>query len=65
VKTGSQVPVEIIAEVDRKVDDGKPYTGSFQFSNYSEGAAPDEGLCIQTGNWFIAQSETNCGAASR
>src|SRR5262245_20606659 len=35
VKTGSQVPVEIIAEVDRKIDDGKPYTGSFQFSVFS------------------------------
>jgi prepilin-type N-terminal cleavage/methylation domain-containing protein len=64
VKTGSQVPVEIIAEVDRKIDDGKPYTGSFQFSIYSNGTAPDETLCIQTGNWFIAQSETNCGGAS-
>ena len=24
VKTGGQIPVEIIAEVDRKIDDGKP-----------------------------------------
>jgi prepilin-type N-terminal cleavage/methylation domain-containing protein len=64
VKTGSQVPVEIIAEVDRKIDDGKPYSGSFQFSIYSEGTAPDETLCVQTGNWYIAQSETNCGGAS-
>ncbi|HEY7760271.1 MAG TPA: prepilin-type N-terminal cleavage/methylation domain-containing protein [Burkholderiales bacterium] len=64
VKTGSQVPVEIIAEVDRKIDDGKPYAGSFQFSIYSDSTAPDETLCIQTGNWFIAQSETNCGGAS-
>jgi prepilin-type N-terminal cleavage/methylation domain-containing protein len=64
VKTGSQVPVEIIAEVDRKIDDGKPYAGSFQFSVYSDGTAPDETLCIQTGNWYIAQSETNCGGAS-
>jgi prepilin-type N-terminal cleavage/methylation domain-containing protein len=64
VKTGSQVPVEIIAEVDRKIDDGKPYSGSFQFSIYSESTAPDETLCVQTGNWFIAQSETNCGGAS-
>jgi prepilin-type N-terminal cleavage/methylation domain-containing protein len=64
VKTGSQVPVEIIAEVDRKIDDGKPYSGSFQFSIYSEGTAPDETLCVQTGNWYIANSETNCGGAS-
>jgi prepilin-type N-terminal cleavage/methylation domain-containing protein len=64
VKTGSQVPVEIMAEVDRKIDDGKPYSGSFQFSIYSEGTAPDEGLCIASGNWNVAAGETNCGGAS-
>src|SRR5690349_4928060 len=32
LKTGTQVPVEIIAEVDRKIDDGLPYNGAFQFS---------------------------------
>jgi prepilin-type N-terminal cleavage/methylation domain-containing protein len=31
VKTGGQIPVEIIAEVDRKIDDGKPASGAFQF----------------------------------
>jgi prepilin-type N-terminal cleavage/methylation domain-containing protein len=66
LKTGTQVPVEIIAEVDRKIDDGRPYTGSFQFSPYTPpgGTAPDPGNCIQTGTWKIAGSETNCGAAS-
>ena len=32
LKTGSQVPVDIMAEVDRKIDDGAPNTGGFQFS---------------------------------
>ncbi len=34
LKTGSQVPVEIMAEVDRKIDDGLPYAGGFQYSVY-------------------------------
>src|SRR5262245_37896287 len=42
LKTGAQVPVEIVAEVDRKVDDGLPYNGAFQFSVYAPtgGTAP-------------------------
>jgi len=32
IKTGSQIPVEIIAEVDRKIDDGDALKGGFQFS---------------------------------
>ncbi|MFN0318314.1 MAG: prepilin-type N-terminal cleavage/methylation domain-containing protein, partial [Burkholderiales bacterium] len=46
LKTGSQVPIEIIAEVDRKIDDGLPGQGSFQFSLYQGNAAsaPDPDL---------------------
>ena len=32
LKSGCQIPVEVIAEVDRKIDDGAPNGGSFQFS---------------------------------
>jgi len=32
LKTGNQVPVEILAEVDRKVDDGDPFRGAFMFA---------------------------------
>jgi prepilin-type N-terminal cleavage/methylation domain-containing protein len=35
LKTGPNVPVEIVSEIDRKTDDGLPYSGSFQFSNTS------------------------------
>ena len=52
LKTGAQIPVAIIAEMDRKVDDGAPYTGVFQFSaffqySYYQGnaaRAPAEGV---------------------
>ena len=76
LKTGGQIPVEIIAEVDRKVDDGAPYTGSFQFSPYQgNAAAPPAGgggtaspQCTNTaaaaGIWNATNGTVNCGAAS-
>jgi prepilin-type N-terminal cleavage/methylation domain-containing protein len=66
LKTGSQIPVEIIAEVDRKIDDGRPNSGAFQYSAYAPpGAnAPVVEQCTASGNWNITASSTNCGAAS-
>lgn len=76
IKTGSQVPVEIIVEVDRKVDDGLPNTGGFQFSRYQgNGAAVPTGgtgtttpLCTSAdtaaGVWNTTNGSTNCGGAS-
>lgn len=67
LKTGSQVPVEIMAEVDRKIDDGRPYSGSFQFSAYAapaSGAAPDPATCVSGGAWNVAGGDANCGATS-
>jgi hypothetical protein len=66
LKTGAQIPVEIVAELDRKVDDGAPYTGSFQFSEYQGGAAakPDKAKCIDTAAWKVTSAEANCGGAS-
>lgn len=74
LKTGGQIPVGIIAEVDRKIDDGMPYTGAFQFSGYAgNGTAPTEGsttspacTSAQTaqGIWNAANGSTNCGGAN-
>jgi hypothetical protein len=72
LKTGTQVPVEIVAEVDRKIDDGLPYNGGFQFSAYpAGGTAPSpsgpQGCVVATGTpqvWDIKTGSTNCGAAS-
>jgi prepilin-type N-terminal cleavage/methylation domain-containing protein len=75
LKTGSQVPVEIISEVDRKIDDGHAQRGSFRFSTYN-GPPPatalpgaggtGSGACVNaTGNsWFISEGQANCGGAS-
>jgi prepilin-type N-terminal cleavage/methylation domain-containing protein len=75
IKTGSQVPVEIIVEVDRKIDDGAPNTGGFQFSEYAPSGvtAPTSGstttpACTSatavTGAWNTTNGSTNCGGAS-
>ena len=68
LKTGSQVPVEIIAEVDRKIDDGLPYAGGFQYSTYvPSGTALTPSACVNAGppaTWAINLGDTNCGGAS-
>ena len=66
LKTGGQVPVEIIAEVDRKIDDGKPNSGGFQFSTYdwNDTNNPVIGDCTSGNQWNIASGTTNCGGAS-
>jgi len=74
LKTGAQVPVEIISEVDRKIDDGNGLRGGFRYSQYAGNApaappAPSAAYttpdCVSTaGVWYIPQGEVNCGGAS-
>lgn len=74
LKTGSQIPVVILAEVDRKTDDGNGTPGAFRYSTYIGNAtsAPLDptpayapGQCMMpTGGWYIPQGEANCGGAS-
>jgi Tfp pilus assembly protein PilE len=72
LKTGPQVPVEVLAELDRKTDDGKPYDGALQFSTFTANGAPgpQEGgvtACTTAADtaapWNIAAGNANCGAA--
>jgi len=73
LKTGGQIPVNVINELDRKVDDGKPYKGAFQFSTYQGNSAesPTEGgagTCTNAidleSDWNVQGGNTNCGAAT-
>ncbi|UCH48115.1 MAG: prepilin-type N-terminal cleavage/methylation domain-containing protein [Betaproteobacteria bacterium] len=75
VKTGAQIPVELIAEMDRKIDDGMPNAGAFQFSRYqgNAAAAPTDNsttapACTSAstlvGIWNTTNGSSNCGAAS-
>ena len=69
VKMGNQIPVEIMTEVDRKVDDANAGRGTLRFSVYQgpgTAAAPTPGNCFTaaTGVWLTTSSEVNCGGAS-
>ncbi len=72
IKTGPSIPVGVIAELDRKIDDGNPYAGSFQFSIYSDPvggapAAPGANSCTTATtatSWNVSLGNTNCGGAS-
>jgi prepilin-type N-terminal cleavage/methylation domain-containing protein len=66
LKTGNQVPVDVIAEVDRKIDDGRALTGVMRFSIYADGGtAPVPANCydVATGVWSAGNGQSNCGAA--
>ncbi|MGH6693449.1 MAG: hypothetical protein ACREF4_22495, partial [Gammaproteobacteria bacterium] len=66
IKTGNQIPSDILAEIDRKVDDGNPVGGVFQFSTYNGGGtatAPTGATCLSGATWQ-APSIANCGGAS-
>jgi hypothetical protein len=73
LKTGAQLPVEIVSEVDRKIDDGFPYTGAFQFSTYAASGATapvasGAQSCIDTtatpNAWAVRTASSNCGGAT-
>lgn len=66
LKTGPNIPVDILAEIDRKIDDGNAQTGTMRFSAYAAGGvAPVAGNCFAaaTGLWSSGNGQTNCGAA--
>jgi len=73
LKTGNNIPVGVLAEVDQKIDDGRPGSGRFQFSAYA-GAGPTpllggtSGACTDANtanaSWQPSGGSNNCGAAS-
>lgn len=73
IKTGNHVPANVLSEVDRKIDDGRPGAGRFQFSRYAGfGAVPavggTAGACTDadTGaaNWDDRADADNCGGTT-
>jgi hypothetical protein len=72
LKTGNQIPVELLAQMDQKVDDGDALTGNFRFSDYARsGSIPTApggaGACVNaSGHWdtTAAALSMNCGGAS-
>lgn len=70
LKTGNQIPSDILAEVDRKVDDGIGDGGSFRYSAYggATGAAALTGsppACYAAGgSWVSTAPIAECGGTS-
>ena len=62
--TGNQIPADLLAEIDRKVDDGAPTTGSFRFTTtFATGVAPSATCAAAT--WLVTGSiDGNCAGAT-
>ena len=65
IKTGTNIPATVLAEIDRKIDDGLPTSGNFRFSDW-QGSTPS--TCVNTGvtpyAWAITSNATQCGGVS-
>jgi len=64
LKTGNNIPSDIMAEVDRKVDDGLGTGGQLRFSTFG-GAVNTGQECYNTTSdaWQSANPNANCGGA--
>lgn len=63
LKSGNNMPSDLLAEIDRKADDGNALSGSFRGSTYTSGAATDS-TCWDTGGvWSATAIALNCGGA--
>ncbi|MGA0115639.1 MAG: hypothetical protein ACO3IW_08835, partial [Burkholderiales bacterium] len=65
LKTGANIPSDILAEVDRKIDDGLATGGQMRYSSFGSAAA-GSGTCYTagTGAWVSASPIANCGAST-
>ena len=61
--TGRGIPVEVIAELDRKVDDGEPGTGAMQLGIAGTGwVAADVAACLNGTLYGLLAPSSNCAA---
>jgi prepilin-type N-terminal cleavage/methylation domain-containing protein len=64
--TGRGIPVEVLAELDRKVDDGAPDSGAMQLGTPGTGwVAADETACINGSVYQLQSPSDNCAAVFR
>jgi prepilin-type N-terminal cleavage/methylation domain-containing protein len=65
LKTGANVPSDILAEVDRKIDDGLATGGQMRYSSFGSAAA-GSGTCYiaASGAWQSATPTANCGGVT-
>ncbi|MGB5397880.1 MAG: prepilin-type N-terminal cleavage/methylation domain-containing protein [Gammaproteobacteria bacterium] len=64
--TGRGIPVEVLAELDRKVDDGQAGTGAMQLGIAGTGwIAADETACENGAGYELQAPSSNCAAVFR
>ena len=57
--TGSQIPVGILAELDRKLDDGLPNSGNFRVHRSFQSS------CTRNAEWNVSAGHANCAGVLR
>jgi len=57
--TGNRLPVDILAELDRRLDDGLPMSGRFRVHEAYRSA------CVRGEAWDVASGHANCAAVLR
>jgi prepilin-type N-terminal cleavage/methylation domain-containing protein len=64
LKTGAQIPSDLLGEIDRKVDDGNALQGSFR-AQTGAGVATTQTECYTpAGVWVSTPAGSNCGGAT-
>jgi prepilin-type N-terminal cleavage/methylation domain-containing protein len=65
--TGRGIPVEVLAELDRKVDDGTANSGAMQLGlgSTSGWTTTESGNCINGSNYELQAPSSNCAAVFR
>lgn len=64
IKTGINIPSTVLAEVDRKIDDGNPASGSFRYSGWN---VPSSSTCVTSATppaWDNTGAQTVCGGVT-
>ena len=64
LKTGTQIPSDILAEVDRKADDGNALSGAFRFSAFGGAAAATCYAAAAPNAWATQTVDANCGGVT-
>ena len=63
LKTGAQIPSDILAEIDRKIDDGNALTGVFRAQVGGGVSATTDDCYSAAGVWLSTTPGSNCGGA--
>jgi prepilin-type N-terminal cleavage/methylation domain-containing protein len=64
LKTGNNIPSDILAEVDRKTDDGNAQSGTFRFSTFGGAAAATCHAAATPFAWATQTVDANCGGVT-